>query len=91
VTTERCDLLAVDKDSPQEKICLTLVDILKGLIYLASKSIIHRNINLHNIFLDKLGQVKIGGLGLSLRASHIPFDKIVYKERALSQCLTLSP
>ncbi|KAL0477295.1 hypothetical protein AKO1_005449, partial [Acrasis kona] len=42
-----------------------LADVAKGMAYLHSLSIVHRDLKLHNILLDKHGSAKIGDMGNS--------------------------
>lgn len=61
------------------------------MTYLASQRIIHRNINLNNIFKDRLGRAKIGGFGLCMKADHFPIDDIAYKVFSSNMYFTLTP
>lgn len=41
------------------------IDILVGLLQLHSKMVIHRDIKLKNIFVDKLGRCVVGDMGIA--------------------------
>ena len=54
-----------DKLFPEEVILKYFIQICKGLNYIHSKNIIHRDIKSQNIFLMKNGTIKIGDFGIA--------------------------
>ena len=49
-----------------------MIDVYCGLCYLAKMNIVHKNLTLGRIFLDK-DMAKIGALGSSHRIEHLGF------------------
>ena len=46
------------------------MDIVRGLMYLHSQRIIHRDMKLHNVMLDVRGKCKIIDFGLAKKVKH---------------------
>ena len=56
-----------------EEFCIyTLLRITTGLYDMHEKNIIHRDLNLQNIYLDRNGEIKLGSLGVSLKLAEEP-------------------
>ena len=57
--------ISKEKYFPEEKILKYFYQICKGIEYIHSKNVIHRDIKSQNIFLTKNGTIKIGDFGIA--------------------------
>jgi serine/threonine protein kinase len=74
----------------EEAASLLLADIFCGLCYLTLMNIVHGQLSLANIFLDKEG-AKIGGLGDGTIVSHLGFERINFKKAQTGPLHNLAP
>ena len=71
-----------------DQVKFTLGEIGKGLNYLHSKDVIHRDVKPDNILITSTGQIKIGDFGISRTMPVDPTTGYAYRTRKLSCCGT---
>lgn len=63
------DVLSIRKTLTEYEIRYFVINLVKGLLYLHSNNIVHRDIKTANLFLGFKMEVKIGDFGLSFEKS----------------------
>lgn len=91
IITEYCEggdlekLLKKNKRFDEKDITKFVYDIYKGLQYLASMNIIHRDLKIANIFLDSKNNAKIADLGFAVKSSAL------FKDMSIGSPIYMSP
>jgi serine/threonine protein kinase len=91
IITEYCErgdlekLLKKNKRFEERDITKFVYDIYKGLQYLASINIVHRDLKVANIFLDSKNNAKIADFGFAVKSSAL------FKDMSIGSPIYMSP